>query len=1782
MNHLNSGLLSTYNSLTDKHLAGYFNNTRIRRHLQRAGLITRSGRIVPDKEYRLKMIHQDHQRHMRECLAHAVFQKVIDMERHHQVEIKRKLEDFAQRERLHKIKVEQTKRYNEDIVPSLSQRPPTGPRNGYKQHSGPGPEPSEYSESPTASRPNTAPGKMQRPLRLQPIHSNSTTASIQRAFPRHRHRDSSDDTEQQFTCTLDKDTMRTLTITEFSSGIYPYRLPVINNYVTPAPPTVKRSFKGTTNRVIRGRRLRPTTAPSVPALVQQDFKFQKTLLRSNVLVTMVFYGRTIHLSHDDMDMRHEVKVFQQHCGGENLCVYKGKLMAGEAFQFVSRRHHGFPFSLNFFLNDLQVDRMSSCCEFKHRKGSRLGGKHGHFGFSSMGGASPCYKCIIAMGLDKKPTPPPKRIKEDIGTYTSWTQQMASEAKQVEGEDNKPDSHSHIEPEPVNKQAEDHTVEREAKNNIAKVEEDKAKYDYEEDFEADYKTMDETMEEAKVVNGMVRSSSNNGRYSQTKNKEDGERDIRESEVDGKGTYSDIDFEEDDKTDSSKEDSEGDAEEVKENMKEEKAAEDTTGQTEGVEGTSLPLTEKDQQSFEEQSEAGDDSNIETSSPAPPQTIMTAEGGAETHESPGGSTEKTELELLDSSKQPEKRTDKRTICAAVDKCGNAAKTEEELSSVTKPERGSWLELIFHLLHISVFSLCLTKAKSMQEKLVEAILKGCQCSSEPEFSDTSTEEVEEFSKETKTMEENKTGVEREDADISSLQPPANTEECSVETKIISVDKAAGEHPATNKGEVCASEKEQEVGGKPESGLDPGLPTEDSVKMSEPQTNQKMYIVEVGVKADANEIDSQEKDMKTGEKLEAGEAQSQKSVTDARVDKQVKAEENNADRSEPEAEETDSKADQSIRVVKAHSSTVAKETFTTEESAVAEIKKQDAEGKEEETERKVKVTKRQAEKITANITKNIAERQDTGEEQLKTREGLTEKSEDELEGQNDKTIDTNEKAADNNTLTTAEGTKDKGNGEKELETEGKEAHAEEEKGKAQGEIANVKMKKNTDENNDIAINAFQKNKMERKNCEAQAEEMNEFTGAKDKTKAKSQVVSKDVENETESKSRVEIKQEDIEICHKTEIKLEENDETDKDAENGLNEWEEITEMKSEEKDENKVETVRPAGDVDSKVQEVELNSEKQEVKLDNIVGVKEENGTKENIMVYGESGVDGESSVSDEDKHVNRVVEETEAKCEVMEENQQTAFITGVGESTFEEANRQARVELEKGEKEACIFEICSKEDKNEEQAVTEGEGSKSNPLELELDVISTTALETKTLAEELRVETEQSIPVERDGKRDYFDHKDNVVNPTRAGKECKIQKSEVLKEQKQEEDNTLSMNEEKVTEIKMQKSRSSIEDKDDAGGKANKGEIDIVAEAKLPLILCVDYRKDPGATDVVVVEDAEKMSNLLPKGQSRDQNSTASNSSLNIAPSTEIDRVDENVTMVEDSQNDEVKTEQSSECPFDCTKEIANTSKVDSDKVVHISIEGGDNGVEHVVKENGKSSQKKIKLDDPGGVADAITTSKSPELQLAEQVVDLEHERDVSLGEAGTSEPKMKSEAEEDVVTPEAMMKVDSRDLVSTWISKHQALRCFQTFTETLDLNNLSVYERRQPSDDVRGTMYVTKLSDSDPEKISEATEKNTDANTTVLVQDVHFQGKADCHTGNSKVDLEARAAFESDSKLENINMEGDHWRSVSGQENIEEMLTKSNISKDNVLTGYEPFEKLSQEKQAQFPIIKTEEKI
>ncbi|XP_048846041.1 glutamate-rich protein 3 [Brienomyrus brachyistius] len=717
MSHPNGGFLPAYNSLTDKHLAGYFNNTRIRRHLLRVGLITRSGSIVPDKEYKQKLMRKEHQRHMRECLAHAIFHKVLDIERHHQTRIKRRLEDFAQRERVNKIKVERSRRYEEESITVLSPKPPSDPRNGYAPHSGPEMEPSESSESFGSSRPNTAPGKMQRPVRLQPI-SNGTSAPTRRPSRSIRRSHAAvEDTEQLACCTLDRDMLRRAAVGRFSSGISPYRLPVINNFITPVPPPpppkgTGRSIKGTPSGTVRGRKLRPTTAPSVP----MESRFQKTSTHSNVSVTMVYFGKSVHLSHDDVELRDEVKVFQQHCGGENICVYRGKLMEGECFRFVSRRHCGFPFSLTFFLNGMQVERLSSCCEFRHRGGSRLGGKHGHFGFTGVAGASPCYRCIIAMGLDKKPTPPPKRTKGDSETDGF----MAASSEMVRDEDEFRSSRSC--------ECENIPANREQRDDQSKSTWGGVQNDYEEDFEG---------EDEKAEEGEPRSDHHS----------DGEEGCPESPGAGNSAYTDSEAEEDHPREkrslsrssrsatfssrASKDDSGSDTEEVKESIDEARVSlascavskaelqeEDGSLDLEehvrvnGGGAASLPGDETHHPSVGESMDSRSTGDAENMTEI--QTVTTA-----------AEAETTDWECCQDAMERDGLEDPPTGSHTVTE--GAAPDEEEVQQVELEREPNVC--------------CLTQAKSVQEKLAEAIMKEAHCSSEPELSDTSTDEEEESS---------------------------------------------------------------------------------------------------------------------------------------------------------------------------------------------------------------------------------------------------------------------------------------------------------------------------------------------------------------------------------------------------------------------------------------------------------------------------------------------------------------------------------------------------------------------------------------------------------------------------------------------------------------------------------------------------------------------------------------------------------------------------------------------------------------------------------------------------------------------------------------------------------------------------------------------------------------------------------------------------------------------------------------------------------------------------------
>ncbi|XP_072537301.1 glutamate-rich protein 3 [Salminus brasiliensis] len=735
-------LLGAYNSLTDKHLTGYFNNTRIRRHLQKVGLLSRSGRIIPEKEYRHKLIQRAHQRHVRECLAQAIFHKVLDMERLHQIEIKRRLEDFARRERVHKIKVERSNRYEEDPIMMLSPRPPTGPKNSHSRHSGPEGENSESTESPGSSRPNTAPGKMQRPVRLKPLHSTSTPGSRKRNSSRYRHQESSNETDHPFSSPLERDAPRHLTLTDFSSTVSPYRLPVINNFVTPVPPLTKKREKGPkANGTLWGRRLRPTTAPS--AADSQEGTVQRVSAQSTVFVKMIYFGKSVHLSHDLMDLRDEVKVFQQHCGGENLCVYKGRVKEGETFQFVSRRHRGFPFSLTFFLNGLQVERLSSCCEFKHRKGSRLGGRHGHFGFTGVEGASPCYRCIIAMGLDKKPTPP-KRAKED--PLLSASRENSKEEEPTPPQETETDAKG--EPKPKN--------------------------DYEEDFEAD--------DEGPVEDGADEGSETTPSPTREEEEKSGKKDQEENEGTEKNRDSDSEA--------------GDSD---------KKVKKSPSISSGLSGSSSSSEDEDES--DGGPEPGNEEDALEKNVEPERCDSTFTSEKDTKDT---KTEETEAIESSSVSLPQQTGDEsQTQESAVEK------SEVEVSEDTERDNGEGETFGEGAAEKQAFradgeekEVEPEKAKSVQEKLAEAVLNVAECSSEPEFSDTTTEEDEVAS--VRTQQESP-GAEAESH--AAQKTSGQQEDISIETAVEPLEPAhkAGEVDGDADIEQHTEELEEETGEAPQ-----------------------------------------------------------------------------------------------------------------------------------------------------------------------------------------------------------------------------------------------------------------------------------------------------------------------------------------------------------------------------------------------------------------------------------------------------------------------------------------------------------------------------------------------------------------------------------------------------------------------------------------------------------------------------------------------------------------------------------------------------------------------------------------------------------------------------------------------------------------------------------------------------------------------------------------------------------------------------------------------------------
>ncbi|VDP34267.1 unnamed protein product, partial [Schistosoma curassoni] len=107
---------------------------------------------------------------------------------------------------------------------------------------------------------------------------------------------------------------------------------------------------------------------------------------------------------------------------------------GDTFQIISKRVYGFPFSLTIYVDGTQDTRISACCEYRHRQGARIGGKHGHFIYLSVEGSFPCFRCRALKKLKQRQQQEKMKRKEKFTTDENDNKIQQEEADEYDSSD----------------------------------------------------------------------------------------------------------------------------------------------------------------------------------------------------------------------------------------------------------------------------------------------------------------------------------------------------------------------------------------------------------------------------------------------------------------------------------------------------------------------------------------------------------------------------------------------------------------------------------------------------------------------------------------------------------------------------------------------------------------------------------------------------------------------------------------------------------------------------------------------------------------------------------------------------------------------------------------------------------------------------------------------------------------------------------------------------------------------------------------------------------------------------------------------------------------------------------------------------------------------------------------------------------------------------------------------------------------------------------------------------
>ncbi|XP_075262216.1 glutamate-rich protein 3-like isoform X2 [Convolutriloba macropyga] len=448
MSSSEAGPLANYNSLTDKHLCGFFRNARTQRHLRRMGLITKRGEVVSEEMFRISHARREHKKHVRELLAQAIVHKTLDLERTRQIQIRNRLEDMAKRELVERVKSERSMKGDEDVLSLMSPR--SKPRKKASSAKS-GSRKSKGDDNTYMSDDSAAQDPLERPKSSKSAKSTRSNFEIDaNGLPVFKRND--EVVDSQYLSRLTPRALRQFTMSltniDYMSGISPYVLP----QVEPVPPQTPRqqptrSSTAGSPRNTRSRGQRRHYFPEIKEERRSNYPRDKVAslhppheevqhprrLETQVKVTMKYLG--VHKEkwgaanqsggsqaqlEEEPD---EILLMQQHCGGNTYPIFRGFLYRNTEFAFYSKRHRGYPFSITLYINGKADSRISTCCEFKHSpKGDKpfvkLGGKLGRFSFGkseSEKNEGMCYRCRAEakMALDDNKNKTDDEYDEDF-------------------------------------------------------------------------------------------------------------------------------------------------------------------------------------------------------------------------------------------------------------------------------------------------------------------------------------------------------------------------------------------------------------------------------------------------------------------------------------------------------------------------------------------------------------------------------------------------------------------------------------------------------------------------------------------------------------------------------------------------------------------------------------------------------------------------------------------------------------------------------------------------------------------------------------------------------------------------------------------------------------------------------------------------------------------------------------------------------------------------------------------------------------------------------------------------------------------------------------------------------------------------------------------------------------------------------------------------------------------------------------------------------------------------